>query len=89
MVAYIQAESFQETVLKVEGDKVSAAECSHHLEMLKGDIMLRKAEKYCDAATEKEMKTLIELHKIERKSIEDVFCAVYGKFDRNCLCILL
>lgn len=41
-------------MLKIEGDNVSAAECSHHIEMLKGNILLRKTEKYCDAATEKE-----------------------------------
>lgn len=78
MIVYIQAELFQETVLKVEGD-VSAAECSHHLELLKRNIMMRKAEKYCDAATEKEMEALIKSSEIERESIEGVFCAFYGK----------
>lgn len=79
MIVYIQAELFQETVLKVEGDNASAVECSHHLEMLKGNIMMRKVEKYCDPATEKEMEALIKSSEIVRESIEGVFCAFYGK----------
>lgn len=76
---FIQAEMFKETVLKVEGDNVSASECSFYLENLKGNIMLRKDEKYVDVATEKEMTAIIKSNKSEQQSIENAFFAFYGK----------
>jgi hypothetical protein len=78
---FIQAELFQQTVLKLEGDDVSATECSTHLEQLKGNLMLRKNEKFVDAATEKEMERIVKSGKSERKPIEDVFCEFYGKLE--------
>lgn len=78
---FIQAELFQQTVLKLEGDNVSAAECSTHLEQLKGNLMLRKNEKFANAATDKEMDAIVKSGKSERKPIEDVFFKFYGKIE--------
>lgn len=74
----IQAELFKATVLKVEGDNVSAPECANHLEFLKGDIMLRKTERYVDIATENELKKIIAAKQSERAPIEEAIIAFYG-----------
>lgn len=79
VLLFIQAAMFKETILKIEGDNVSAAECSNYLECLKGDIMLRKDEKFVDVATENEMMAIIKSGKSDQKTMEDIFCTFYGK----------
>lgn len=72
---------FQQTVLKLEGDAVSAAECATHVEQLKGNLMLRKSEKFVNVATEKEIERIVKSGQSEREPIEDVFVEFYGKLD--------
>lgn len=50
----IQAKLFNETVLKIERENISAFEVAHHMELLKANIVLRKSEKYIDPNTERE-----------------------------------
>lgn len=57
---FLQAEYFRETVLRIEGDNVSAIDVAHHLETLRGNVLLRKEEKYLHPDTEAEMKRLTE-----------------------------
>lgn len=65
--------------MNVEGDKVTAAECSSELENLKGNLMLRMNEEYIDPATEREMKMVVESGNSTLEHIESVFHAFYGK----------
>lgn len=47
-----QAKLFNDTVLKIEGENISAYEVAHEMELLRANIELRKSEKYIDPNTE-------------------------------------
>lgn len=57
--------------MKIEGDNISAFEVAHHLNVLKGNVMLRNEEQYLDPKTEKEMNRLIAAEKAEKQSDDD------------------
>lgn len=67
--------------MKIEGDDVSAVDVAHQLDVLRGNLLLRKAEKYLDPNTEAE---LIELTsttgEFEREIIEEYFSEFFGNF---------
>lgn len=73
-----QAESFRETVLKIESDAISAFEVAHHLDVLKATISLRKAEKYIDPKTEEEINILKESVDFNEDAIWSVFDEFQG-----------
>lgn len=67
--------------MKIEGDDVSAVDVAHQLDVLRGNLLLRKAEKYLGPNTEAE---LIELTsttgEFEREIIEEYFSEFFGNF---------
>lgn len=69
---------FRDTVLKIEGDEISAFEVSHHLEILKGHISLRKEEKFLDSKTEEEMNVHEETGAFDKEEIWGFFNKFYG-----------
>lgn len=77
--------------MKIEGDKVSAAEVAHHLEVLKGNIAVRKRENYMDPSTETEMMNLLAAtEEYDDNLIHEYFIKFYGKwlnilFHNRCL----
>lgn len=73
-----KAEYFRETVLKIEADNISAFEVSHHLDVLKGNIMLRKDEKYLDPTTEAEKDILIESDAYDEDIVNSIFEQFFG-----------
>lgn len=75
-----QAEYFRDTVLKIEGDNVSAIDVTHHLEILRGNILLRKEEKYLHPDTEAELGKLTKDGNYHEQTIEGVFEEFFGSF---------
>lgn len=76
MYLFLKATHFAEAVLKIEGDEISAVEVAHHLEVLKGNISVRKRENYMDPATEEELSLLTEEY--EESIFFDNFDKFYG-----------
>lgn len=75
---FLQADYFQETVLRIEGDNVSAVDVAHHLDALRGNLLLRKVEKYLHPTTEAEMETMNGEY--DREMVEDIFAQFFGNF---------
>lgn len=68
-----QAEYFRDTVLKIEGDNVSAIDVFHQLEILRGNILLRKEENYLHPDTEAEIDKLTKDGNYHKTTIEEFF----------------
>lgn len=64
--------------MKIEGDDISAIDVAHQLDILKGNIMLRRDENYLHPDTEKERNILIE-EGFDEGEIDDVFQKFYGE----------
>lgn len=62
--------------MKIEGENVSAIDVAHYLEELKGNISVRKIEKYIDPATETEMNLLGDDY--DEQVVIDAFSQFYG-----------
>lgn len=73
-----QADYFQRTVLKIEGDNIGAVDVAHQLEILRANIMLRKEENFIDADTEDEKNKLIDMG-YDGKDMEEIFMKFYGE----------
>lgn len=77
-----KADYFRQTVLKIEGDNVPAVEVAQQLEILKGNISTRQAEKYLDPASEAEKNRLVD-NGYDEQELDDVFMRFYGYY-LNC-----
>lgn len=65
--------------MKIEGDNIPAVDVAQNLEVLKGNILVRKEEKYLDPATEDERNRLID-DGYDEQVIDDVFMQFYGGY---------
>lgn len=65
--------------MKIEGDNIPAVDVAQNLEVLKGNILVRKEEKYLDGATEDERNRLID-DGYDEQVIDDVFMRFYGGY---------
>lgn len=65
--------------MKIEGDNIPAVDVAQNLEVLKGNILVRKEEKYLDGATEDERNRLID-DGYDEQVIDDVFMQFYGGY---------
>lgn len=72
------AEYFRRTILKIEGDNVAAIDVAHEMNILLGNIMLRKDLKHLHPKTEAEMVLLSETDGYEKEEIEEVFARFFG-----------
>lgn len=66
--------------MKIEGDNVSAIDVSHHLDRLRGNIVLRKEEKFLHPDTEDEIAKLVESNDYDGEMILGVFDQFFGNF---------
>lgn len=72
-----QANLVKETILKIEGDDISACEVAYHLDLLKAIITLRKEEKYLDPETDEEKSILVAVGQDEN-DLNEIFESFYG-----------
>lgn len=76
---FLQCDYFHSTVLKIEGDNVSAVDVVHQLDVLRGNFLLRKTEKYLHPDTEAELMELTSVTgQFEREIIEGYFSEFFG-----------
>lgn len=75
---FVKADYFAQTVLKIEGDNVPAVDVVFHLDVLKGNILVRRDEHYLDPATEDEKNNLIEMGFAEQV-MDDIITQFYGE----------
>lgn len=76
----IQADLFHKTILKIESDNISAYDVAYQLDLLKGNIMLRRDEKYIDPMTEEEMNIVINSSGQDEVAMNAIFAKFYGMF---------
>lgn len=65
-------------MLKIESDNVSAIDVAFHLDVLKGNILVRRDEHYLNPATEDEKESLIEKG-FHSQVIDNVIIEFYGE----------
>lgn len=75
-----QADYFNEAVLNIEGDSISAVEVAFLLEELRGNIVLRKEEEYFSPALEIEKQNLIENDVYDEPKLKEIINSFYGNF---------
>lgn len=75
-----QAKLFNDTVLKIEGENISAYEVAHEMELLRANIELRKSEKYIDPNTEREQGIVIATGQGTEDEINALFEEFYGMY---------
>lgn len=74
----LQCEYFNEAVLEIERNNVSAIEVAQRVEVLRANILLRRDEKYLDPNTDTEKKKLIQTGEYDETEINAVFQQFYG-----------
>lgn len=74
----LQCEYFNEAVLEIERNNVSAIEVAQRVEVLRANILLRRDEKYLDPNTDTEKKKLIQTGEYDETQINAVFQQFYG-----------
>lgn len=79
----VQADYFQETVRQIEGDKITAIDVAHHVEVLRANILLRKEEMYLDPQTESEKNKLTNTEYYDEETIVGVFEKFYGEISQS------
>lgn len=73
---------FNETVLKIERNEISAIDVAYYVDVLKGNIGVRKREKYLDPAIEEEFEILTNTDgfDFDEDTIFEVFDQFYGSY---------
>lgn len=72
--------------MKIEGDAISAFEVSHHLDVLKGKILMRKTEKFIDMSSEEELKIHKDIGVCNEDEVWAVIDEFYGNLLISCVC---
>lgn len=83
MLYFFQADNFLKTILKIEGDAISAIEIAHHVDALRGNLMLRKTKNYLEPATETEKLRLIHSKEYDADTIQNIFDHFFGECLNN------
>lgn len=65
-------------MLNIEGDSISAVDVAFHLEELRGNIALRKEERYCGPQLEAEKQILMASNEYDESEFDTVSNDFYG-----------
>lgn len=75
-----KADYFNKTVLKIEGDSISAIDVAFHMEELRATIMLRQEEQYFGPELQEEKKFLVTESLYVESSVKKIIDKFYGSF---------